>query len=417
MRATDRIVTADAFGELAGLDPASVHAVVTDPPYGLAFMGKSWDDFEPKEFQEWCEEWASLALDALKPGGHLLAFGGGRTEHRLKTGVEDAGFEIRGTVTWHYSNGFPKGLDVSKDIDKRRDADREVIGTRETASGARAYPESDDRGEIEPSGDPDDHDGVYEYTAPATDDAEEWDGWKTTLKPATEFVAVARKPISEDSVAENVLEHGTGALNIDGCRVDGESGRYPSNVVFDEAEAGCLDAKNDETSGTGSELRAGELSEGQRYHESGGTDFEATPGRRRIDSGGPSRYFYTSKATKAERTLNGRIKNGHPTVKPLDLMEWLVTLVTREDQLVVDPFCGTGTTCRAAKALGRHYLGIEENPRWADVARVRCGLSPDDPSHVRSDTDQAGIEAFITDGGQRNPRSVGTDMDHPGGQP
>lgn len=169
---TNDIHQGDAFDVLAELPAESVHAVVCDPPYGLAFMGRDWDDFEPKEFQRFCEKWAAECKRVLKPGGHLLAFGGNRTEHRMKSGVEDAGFEIRDTGTWHYGNGFPKALDVGKALDN--------------------------------------------------DAAEMWGGFKTALKPATEFVAVARKPLDEDTVAENVLEHGTGALNIDGCRIDGE---------------------------------------------------------------------------------------------------------------------------------------------------------------------------------------------------
>ena len=126
---------------LEQLEPNSVHAVITDPPYGLAFMGRDWDDFEPKEYQEWCQEWAEKAKQVLKPGGHLLAFSGNRTHHRLFTGVEDAGFEIRDTLTWHYGSGFPKASDISKTIDKREGAEdkREVIdtdvqGSRESAT-------------------------------------------------------------------------------------------------------------------------------------------------------------------------------------------------------------------------------------------------------------------------------------------
>jgi site-specific DNA-methyltransferase (adenine-specific) len=409
---TDIIHTGDAFDVLPDLPDESIHACVTDPPYGLAFMGRDWDDFAPKEYQEWCERWAREVKRVLKPGAHLLAFSGNRTHHRLFSGVEDAGFEIRDTITWHYGSGFPKALDVSKAIDKAADAEREVVGRATDATGrevADGYDEeSTDYGTVKRN--------AYE-TAPATDAAEKWDGFKTALKPATEYVVVARKPF-DGTVAENVQTHGTGALNIDGTRVgsdadtarptngddwrDGESnfkyaedkttgsndgkGRYPSNVVFDEMEAERLDREVGELETGGGHKSDNNYGEGTAFN---GDDVE-TPGYQGI--GGPSRYFYTSKASKAERTLDGAIDNTHPTVKPADLMEWLVRLVTAEGQIVLDPFAGSGTTCRAAKDLGRRFVGIERQAKWADVARVRCGLTPDDPSVVRDDDAQSGVE-------------------------
>lgn len=347
---------------LGEIPDESVHAVVCDPPYGLAFMGRSWDDFEPKEYQQWCEQWARQALDVLKPGGHLLAFSGNRTHHRLFSGVEDAGFTVRDTLTWHYGSGFPKNTSAH-------------------------------------------------------------------LKPATEFVVLARKPC--DGPAKDCHgEHGTAHLNIDGCRLeaggggsrDGEDsserryadnggtniaakpgprggssdGRYPANVIFDEFAAERLDDEvgdvggswGESTHGGGRDLYGVYADEERDEPEKLENVYETEPG-------GPSRYFYTSKATKAERTLNGQIDNRHPTVKPQDLMEWLVRLVTAEDQVVLDPFAGTGTTCKAAKELGRRFIGIEQQAKWADVARVRCGLEPEDPAHVRPDDDQTGLEVFV----------------------
>ena len=414
---TDRIVTGDTFDVLPTLADESVHAVVTDPPYGLAFMGRDWDDFSPTEYQAWCERWAREVRRVLKPGGHLLAFSGNRTHHRLFTGVEDAGFEVRDTLTWHYGSGFPKASDVSKTIDKRADAEREVVGEQHgngIEPGHGNY--------VNNEGSTWNGDG-FDKTAPATDAAREWDGWKTGLKPATEFVVMARKPYGGATV-DSVLEHGTGALNIDGCRVDGgerpgrkskrehsdgdtlqmgtlgtseatgttTEGRYPANVVFDETAADALDAQNGVTVSTG----GGEAGDPDLYGEYNGIGSNEDPGYG--DKGGPSRYFYTSKASRSERTENGAIDNDHPTVKPIDLMEWLIKLVTREGQTVLDPFAGSGTTCKAAKGLGRQFLGIEQQPRYADIARVRCGLTPDDPATVRSDDDQRGFEAY-TDGG------------------
>ena len=406
----------DGLGVRGGWPADSVHAIVTDPPYGLAFMGRDWDDFDPKEYQEWCERWATEAKRVLKPGGHLLAFSGNRTHHRLFSGVEDAGYEVRDTLTWHQAEGFPKALDVSKAIDKQADAEREVVGEKRAGIARKG------RSNNEVFHDTIDEDQKHiPVTAPATDAAETWDGWKTALKPATEFIVLARKPLSEGTVAENVQTHGTAALNVGACRIGADEdtnrpsgpnnpeiygeqgaeqrgstdkGRYPSNVVFDEQAAERLDREVGELAESYQETsKRGYVSRiyGDKDTEAGGAD--GCTG-----SGGPSRYFYTSKASRAERTLDGRIANAHPTVKPQDLMEWVVKLVTAEGQTVLDPFVGSGTTCAAAKEVGRQFIGIEKQAKWADVARVRVGLSPDDPSRVRDDDSQQGLEAF-TDGG------------------
>ena len=483
---TNIIHTGDCFDVLTELPDESVHAVVSDPPYGLAFMGRDWDDFEPKEYQEWCEKWARECKRVLKPGGHMLAFSGNRTHHRLFTGVEDAGFEIRDTLTWHYGSGFPKASDISKTIDKRggappdlvdeisdalkearksrdmtkteadelfcggttnytwfegrpdgkrlppdetftkiadewpelseyqecvKSANREVVGKSEHKSGIG----NDVKENNTVGGTTAKH---YDITAPATDAAKKWDGWKTGLKPATEFVVMARKPF-DGATVDSVLEHGTGALNIDGCRVDtdgeelsyanktGDSGklettkkwngeenhaegRYPANVVFDETAADALDREVGELE-TGDDPGTAAGATSDKYGEYNG-DIQ-TPGY--DGTGGPSRYFYTSKASRSERTENGCIENDHPTVKPLDLMEWLIKLVTAEEQTVLDPFCGSGTTLKAAKSLNRKFIGIERQAKWADVARVRVGLTPNDPSVVRSDANQSGMEAWM----------------------
>jgi len=239
---------------------------------------------------------------------------------------------------------------------------------------------------------------------------------------------MARKPF-DGATVDCVQAHGTGALNIDGCRVEhenggwtregpkdditggsfgeqennktympeggttsgAENGRYPSNVVFGERAAEQLDRDV-------GELDAGAhttVSESESVNCYGDKKYDGTPEvRTETESGGPSRYFYTSKASKAERTENGSIDNSHPTVKPQDLMEWLVKLVTREGQIVIDPFCGSGTTCKAAKTLNREFIGIEKQAKWADVARVRCNLTPEDPSVVRESEDQHGLESF-----------------------
>jgi DNA modification methylase len=415
----NQIITGDSFEVLDDLETESVHAVVTDPPYGLAFMGRSWDDFEPKEYQEWCEKWATKVKRVLKPGGHLLAFSGNRTHHRLFTGVEDAGFEIRDTLTWHYGSGFPKATDVSKTIDKRADAEREVVGLNEHyTEGRQDISDTEKQTYAEESRSEEEMRAV---TEPATEQAEKWDGWKTGLKPATEYVVMARKPF-DGATVDCVLEHGTGALNIDGTRVEGTKpkrenagerpedsstsydlgsreatgttteGRYPSNVVFDETEAEQLDRQVGDVDGC-SPHTITDSGEREVLDDGGlGATDDRVEGFN--DSGGPSRYFYTSKASKSERTENGSIDNAHPTVKPQDLMEWLIKMVSREGQIILDPFCGSGTTCKAAKSLNRQFIGIEKQAKWADVARVRCNLTPDDPSVVRDDSAQEGLEAF-----------------------
>jgi len=415
---TNRIITGDSFEVLSELPADSVHACVTDPPYGLAFMGRDWDDFEPREYQDWCMEWAEAVKRVLKPGGHLLAFSGNRTHHRLFTGVEDAGFEIRDTLTWHYGSGFPKATDVSKTIDKRADAERDVSGSYDWPDGRKRDWQSHDLSHENTYGEADGPESRRLETEPATPEAKKWDGWKTGLKPATEYVVMARKPF-DGATVDCVLEHGTGALNVDGARIQGsdgsgfwpggedkiddeelygdsrtggeknDRGRYPSNVIFDEIEAERLDQDVGETTSCRS----------TKPHDGYGEDSNfingvSHPGNQYDETGGPSRYFYTSKATKSERNLDGRIDNSHPTVKPQDLMEWLVKLVTREDQTVLDPFCGSGTTCMAAKELNRQFIGIEKQAKWADVARVRCNLTPDNPDVVRGDDNQQGLEAF-----------------------
>jgi len=242
---------------------------------------------------------------------------------------------------------------------------------------------------------------VLEHTTPATSEAKKWDGWRTALKPATEYVVVARAPLGEGTVAENVMEWGTGALNIDGTRItagkeyeyetdapistdnsnDGwtrdahegikrsshAEGRYPSNVAFDEQAARELDRQSGVSVGSG----GGESGNPDLYGEYGGLDIDEDPGFG--DSGGASRFFYTSKASKSERNvgLPDDEQNEHPTVKPVDLMRWLVQLVTAEGQVVVDPFAGSGTTLLAADYLGRRWIGIEHDEENAELARRR----------------------------------------------
>lgn len=579
------LLLGDSIEVLAGLPDASVAAIITDPPYGLEFMGKDWDRFRLDDpgtnrhrgdraadhggnlrrsalglaggpgggarsksarctgcgrrdqfrkdhpcadgarwveiildpyaappaalaFGEWTRRWALEALRVLTPGGHLLAFGGSRTYHRLAAGLEDAGFEIRDQLQWLYGSGFPKSMDLSKALDRRggtladftefRDAvleamdelnitrarltealgnemashyltrgqqpavpnlrdyliirdlcelgdrfdavfqppaERETIGHKDTAS----YTFAPGAGETsEPV--------TLPVTAPATDTAAEWAGWGTALKPAHEPIAMARKPFT-GTVAANVLEWGTGALNIDATRipVDPEDpvntaeyhgkpnrvfgvyadqhaekvramappdgGRWPANVLLDPAAALELDQQSGIVGG-------GRFTNGGAAYDEDGRGAVFTGGHFRGDStagmptlprGGASRFFYVAKASTAEREaglehlpprLSGMsggaqtalnrgedtyhqdpgaiglnrirgVRNPHPTVKPIELMRYLIRLVTPPGGAVLDPFMGSGTTGIAAHLEGRPFIGIELDPDYLEVARAR----------------------------------------------
>jgi hypothetical protein len=422
----------------------SVDSIVCDPPYGLEFMGREWDapwraginadaGFSPVgfdetgrrlpratemlAFQEWCATWAAECLRVLKPGGYLLAFGGTRTYHRLTCAIEDAGFEIRDSLHWLHGSGFPKSLNVSKAIDKAADAEREIAGSspyaaKRTGAGntgdlyrqrASSF-ESDDRGTC--------------VTAPATEDAARWEGWGTALKPAHEPVAVARKPLN-GTVARNVLEHGTGALNIDACRAGGdgrasggvsqaapgksaygersqpegrsrpEGGRWPANILLSHTP-GCemtgtrevrSDGHHPAVRGPGGYSGGWNGQEGLAERKSGTETVESWScadscpvAELDRQGGGASRFFpvfrYQAKAPASERP---RLEDGTawPTVKPVELMRWLVRLVTPPGGTVLDPFCGTGTTGEAAILEGFDAVLIDKDPDALALTRVR----------------------------------------------
>lgn len=372
----------DCLDVLRELPDESVHAVVTDPPYGIAFMGKAWDqpgefgserrapglnqrrgaadaaleagryDLSPSallNFQRWCEAWARECFRVLKPGGHLLSFGGSRTWHRLAAGVEDAGFETRDSIAWLYGSGFPKSLDVGK-----------------------ALPE--------------------------------WEGWGTALKPAFEPIVVARKRLA-GTVAANVLAHGTGALNIDATRtataetIHGSTrpndirggryaqgsatandltnykqaigGRWPANVVLDKSQAAELDRQAPDT-GAQRPVRGSEPS---APVEGGGIygRRERVQGPFHGDRGGASRMFptfrYEAKAPTSERPVVDGVQ--HPTVKPLELMQWLVRLVTPKGGTVLEPFAGSGTTVEACLREGFDVIAIEREADYLPLIEKR----------------------------------------------
>lgn len=407
----------DALAVLRTLPDASVDAIVTDPPYGLAehkpatitaalvawtsgdrehvpdgkgFMGRAWDAFVPPP-AVWDE-----CLRVLKPGGYLPCFAGSRTADLMGISIRLAGFEIRDTITWHYGSGFPKSLDVSKAIDKAAGAERQVIGVHHRHGGGSASSGSMS-GDLGTASE-------LPLTAPATDAARQWSGWGTALKPASEPIIVARKPL-DGTVAATVLAHGTGALNIDGCRVGraagdrteygrdrhlphanttaslgvfaevtpyvpAPAGRWPTNVVFAHAP-GC-----------GPDEAPGPCVDGCPVAE--------------LDAGsGASRFFptfrYQAKAPTAERPKVDGV--AHPTVKPLALMRWLVRLVTPPGGTVLDPFAGSGTTLQAARDEGFAAVGIERAAEYLPLIAHRLGDGLEVVEHVEPEPAPEPVES------------------------
>lgn len=342
----------------------SVDSVVTDPPYEIAFMGK---EFDKTGIAFSTDLWKEV-FRVLKPGGHLLSFGATRTHHRMFCAIEDAGFEIRDCLMWLYGSGFPKSMDISKQIDD-------------------------------------------------VDQTKQWSGWGTALKPAVEPIVLARKPIAEKTVAANVLKYGTGAINIDACRVGIEerhnpsakqnkvygqfkgkesegrscSGRFPANLILDEQAGALLDEQSGITRGCSSPSTAKCKSiyrENQNLYQKQGPIYP--------ESGGASRFFYCPKVSQSERnegldsfdaktTSDGRNKpidnafqrgetkrkNIHPTVKPIALMEYLIKLITPESGTVLDPFLGSGSTGIAAVNLDRNFIGFELDNEYFKIAQTR----------------------------------------------
>ena len=396
--------------ELKNLPDNSVDSVVTDPPYELGFMGKSWDS---SGIAYNVEMWKEV-FRVLKPGGHLLSFGGSRTYHRMACAIEDAGFEIRDQIMWVYGSGFPKSLDVAKALDKMAGVEFEA----KPASGVGFMNSSDDGYNTTLN--------QLVQTGESTDEARKWKGWGTALKPAHEPIVMARKPLSEKTVAKNVLEHGTGALNIDGSRVGSDQrenafagrsnsftqertdtaagmfsgngkgstivqGRWPANFIHDGSDE-VVELFPDTGKSTGGRIGKKDTS-GVNIVPAG--QYEAgDPGFG--DSGSAARYFYCAKTSKKDRNegLNGFEKkrpdertetgmgtfvekgvakqaNHHPTVKPTDLMRYLVRMVTPPNGTVLDPFTGSGSTGKAAILEGFDFVGVEQNPEYLKIAEAR----------------------------------------------
>ena len=402
----------DSLEVLKSFPDNSIDSVVTDPPYGLAFMGKKWD-YDVPAVELWKE-----VLRVLKPGGHALIACGTRTQHRMAVNIEDAGFEIRDVISWVYGSGFPKSLNIGKAIDKIQGSQREIIATRVKSSQHRFKSDG-----VKHSG------GVLGSIVDYTRGSSPYEGWGTALKPAVEFFTLVRKPISEKNIAENVLKWGTGGINIDGCRVGSEGarnngsrpdengyssnaiyskfkattkidynmGRFPANFIHDGSEG--VVRYFPETSAPGGYPKGTFEKDSNCYGKYNGITREE---RFTFDNGGSAaRFFYCAKASPSERNegLEGLelkqvgiyaqdewsrnnmkgtpdnfrepVANHHPTVKPIALMEYLIRLITPKGGTVLDPFAGSGTTGIAAINLKVKYILIEREADYIPIINAR----------------------------------------------
>ena len=429
---------------LLELPAESVDAIVTDPPYELGFMGKSWDNtgvaFQKTTWEE--------CLRVLKPGGYLLAFGGTRTFHRIACAIEDAGFEIRDTIMWLYGSGFPKSLNIGLAIDKKNGVESEVIGSKkQTGAKFKLTQQLIDNGGFN---DPERKEFEIKQAQ------NEWAGWGTALKPAYEPIIVARKPFS-GSLVDNVLEYRVGGLNIDECRVEFNNGevnrsiaiyqrgvpqkgnngwehvnrgahfdeetmksmqlgRFPANVIHDGSEevvSGMPYTKNSER--------------GEQYNKDTAYTNTYTPAKAMYsadntygDEGNASRYFYCAKASKRDRdeglyafeeidggtyqfredgSLDGKIparRNIHPTVKPVALMQYLIRLVCPKGSIILDPFNGSGSTGKAVmyenkdRNAGYYYIGVEMTKEYLPISKARLDFAI-------NDTETLDYDVVVTD--------------------
>jgi site-specific DNA-methyltransferase (adenine-specific) len=414
-----RLELGDCLEVLKNIPDNSVDSIVTDPPYGISFMSKKWD-YDVPSIDIWVE-----CLRVLKPGGHLLSFGGSRTYHRMAVRIEDAGFEIRDQIMWVYGSGFPKGHNIGKAVDKLQGNEREVVGEVTTQFKIDNY-EQNIYGKYKPIMNEKGY-RVQEITKGPT----EWEGWGTALKPAHEPIVMARKPLSEKTVAENVLRWRTGGINIDESRIgtgdrrmcgttdkSGETsyvlgsreetrtdeGRWPANIIFDEEAGQVLDQQSGISTGKVGMTQQSSPNNIYNGFKSTG-DTKVNDGK--TDKGGASRFFYCPKASKKDRNegcdmleekgyevnfkespkqgsiekygmeealkrLKGLTsKNNHPTVKPTDLMLYLIKLVTPVKGVVLDPFMGSGSTGKGATRGGFDFIGIEKEEEYIKIAEAR----------------------------------------------
>lgn len=401
-----RLLQGDCLGKLKELADNSVDSIVTDPPAGIGFMSKDWDSDKGGAWHwiSWMQGVAEECKRVLKPGGHALVWSIPRTSHWTGTAWEMAGFETRDKIYHAFGSGFPKSQNVSKAIDKAAGAEGEIIG--KAVGMGKQNPEWNEtaQGRAENSFKPE-----YDKTKPTTPEAQQWDGWGTALKPAIEEWWLMRKPLSEKTIAENVLKWRTGAINIDGCRVGMKSflnkGRYPANFIHDGSEEVVQFFPNTKSgaSAKGGHKRSQEnMRKGSTIYGNGrgiaGTSSTDDAGNLYGDSGSAARFFYCAKASKRDRdeglsdfvekeegikNTNGRgfsesdpmkkilQRNNHPTVKNVELMRYLCKLITPLNGTVLDPFMGSGSTGKGAILEGFSFIGIELDKEYLEIAQAR----------------------------------------------
>lgn len=414
-----KLMLGNNIDRLKELPDNFVDSIVTDPPYGLSFMNKKWD-YDVPSVEFWKE-----VLRVLKPGGHILSFGGTRTYHRMVVNMEDAGFEIRDQIMWVYGSGFPKSLNIGKEADKKLGNKREYLGEDPIKTKKRPKKNEKQWSTYSPT----------KYDNSITKGNSPYEGWGTGLKPANEPICLARKPIEEKTITENVLKYGTGGINIDGCRVElnGDNtsrkqtdtnveiygwsnhkgkigsmdnkwmeGRFPANFIIDEEASKLLD----EQSGESKSNKGVRIIEGNenRINPSGWKETNRKSGDIKgfDDTGGASRFFYVPKVSKKERNMgldgfeekvnkfgnqtNGEDlgnksvndkfttqpkKNNHPTVKPINLLTYLCRLITPKGGVILDPYMGSGSTGISALLEGFEFIGMEMDEDYYKIAETR----------------------------------------------
>lgn len=352
------ILDGDCRESMLGIPPNSVDAIVTDPPYGIEFMGRGWDHGVPGR------SFFRAMLNAAKPGAHLFAFGGTRLYHRMTCAIEDAGWEVRDCLMWLYGSGFPKSLDVGKAIDKKAGAKREVVGTKKGLDPKKTRPGSAGAAHSDVAGVTKD----FDITAPATKLAKRFDGYGTALKPAWEPIILAMKPML-DGAAVNAKEHGVAGMNIRGARIGDEPMKVTQSTGKKAGRSPSMAAPLTETEVVG--VEAG------RWPANVVVDPDTA-----ALLGDKARFFYGAKSKKADRVYvdpdtGEEMLSDHPTVKPQDLMRWLVRLASPPGGgVILDPFMGSGSTGVACAAEGvQHFIGCERVEHFQKIARARIGAA------------------------------------------
>ena len=409
------IINGNSLEELKKFPDNYFHSVVTDPPYGLSFMGKKWD-YDVPSVEIWQE-----VFRVLKEGGYLLSFAGTRTQHRMAVNIEDAGFEIRDMIAWVYGSGFPKSHNIGKAVDKLQGGEREVIKNplAKQQTGQKDTNSLNDK----------------KANLTISKGTSEWEGWGTALKPALEPITMARKPF-KGTVANNVLTNGVGGINIDGCRV--ESGERPlrehtnrnGNIYGDGLEgsraigqttqgrfpANFIHDGSDEVKDLFPITKSGGGDKGQKNSKAffGNMGGQYNSKEYNANSGNASRFFYCAKASKKDRnegledfedkenigalsnagknTLQDRWKgnprkNNHPTVKPTNLMRYLVRLVTPKNGIVLDCFMGSGSTGKACALEGFEFVGIDLDKDYCEIAKARIDQAIEDKKQADAQTE------------------------------